>query len=573
MAKFKVQGPDGKMHIIEGPENATPGEIEAFAAQTLNAAASASEGVPANRKEPPSTFDVLRSAPNKAIAGMADAVLNFPSNTVNLGKGLIGMGAQALGKEPPFQITHPENTVENFYRKQNAIADFNPADMTMGQRFGDVMTQGATGALMGPTRTIGQAGANMLRSLVGTVPGQAVTEATGNPYLGAATSIAAPLAVGAAAQKSQAAASAAQTRNAVRDETVRAAQQEGFVTTPGSVNPKFGNVNLERLGGKQRVQQEMSYVNHEATQRVVRRELGVPENTPITPELTKQIRKEEFAKGYEPVRQLGTISSDQTLASELAGIERKFAGTTQSFAAPVKDKIVAEINRFKTPQFNSADAIDEIGTLRRDARINFKSDDTDKVKLAHTQTSIANALENQIERSLATSGNPDAKALLDQYRASRQRMAVSHSVEDAIQKGAGTTNAQDFVKQLDKDVPLSGGLKMVAEFAKNFPHVNTPISQIGTPGSNAVFLGGSGIPGAAVGFLGGGGPGAVMGAAATMAAGSALRSGARNFLQSPRGQARAIPKYETNVRNALANQQPAANALFYGNQVLPFTNQ
>jgi hypothetical protein len=570
-----VRLPNGTV-IKNVPEGTTKADLTAklqangFDVSTLK---ETSENVPEGRKEPPSTFDVLRSAPNKAIAGMADTLLNFPANTVNLGKGLIGMGAQAIGKEPPFQITHPENTVENFYRKQNAIADFNPADMTMGQRFGDVMAQGATGALMGPTRTIGQAGGNMLRSLVGTVPGQAVTEATGNPYLGAATSIAAPLAVGAMAQKTQAAANAAQTRNAVRDETVRAAQQEGFVTTPGSVNPSFGNVNLERLGGKQRVQQEMSYINHEATQRVVRRELGLPENTPITQEITKQIRKDEFARGYEPVRQIGTISSDQTLAAELSAIERKFAGTTQSFAAPVKDKIVAEIGRFKTPQFNSADAVDEIATLRKDARVNFKSDDTDKVKLAQTQTSIADALENQIERSLAAAGNPRAAEMLDQYRASRKRMAVSHSVEDAIQQGSGAVNAQEFVNQMKRKVPLSGDLKLVAEFANNFPHVNTPISKIGTPGSNAVFLGGSGIPGAAVGFLGGGGPGAVMGAAATMAAGSALRSGARNFLQSERGQGRAIPRYETNVRNALTNQQPAANALFYGTQALPFTNQ
>ena len=531
-----------------------------------------SEGLPSGRGEPPATSDVLLSAPGKAIAGIADTVLNFPTNTVNLGKGLIGMGAEALGKEPPFQITQPENTVENFYRKQGAIGSFNPADMTMAQRFGDVMTQGAVGSLVGAPRTIGQAGANMLRSLVGTVPGQAVTEATDSPYLGAAASIAAPLAVGAATQRAQTASQASQRRNVVRDETVRAAQQEGFVTTPGSVNPSFGNVNLERLGGKQRVEQEMSYINHEATQRLVRRGLGVPEDTPITPELTRQIRNDEFARGYEPVRQIGNITSDTTLATELTAIERRLAGNTQSFAAPIRNQIVNEINRFRTPQFNSADAIDEISTLRREARVNFRSDDTNMVRLARTQTSIADALENQIERSLAAAGNPRATEMLDQYRASRQRMAISHSVEDAIQRGSGFTNAQDFVKQLNRGVPLTGELRLVAEFANNFPHVNKPISQIGTPGSNAVFLGGATLPGAALGFLGGGTAGAAMGGAATMAGGAALRSGARSYLQSERGQRRAIPQYESNVRNALSNQRPA-NALFYGTQALPFVNQ
>jgi hypothetical protein len=35
MAQFIVQGPDGGKHVIEGPDNATPDQIEAFASQTL----------------------------------------------------------------------------------------------------------------------------------------------------------------------------------------------------------------------------------------------------------------------------------------------------------------------------------------------------------------------------------------------------------------------------------------------------------------------------------------------------------------------------------------------------------
>jgi hypothetical protein len=566
MAQFKVQGPDGKMHIIEGPSDATPEQIESFAAQTLM---KPNEGLPSGRGEPPATSDVLLSAPGKAIAGMADVALNFPSNVVNLGKGLVGMGAQALGKEPPFQITHPENTIENFYRKQGAIANFNPADMTMGQRFGDVMVQGATGALMGPTRTVGQAGANMLRSLVGTVPGQAVTEATENPYLGAATSIAAPFAVGAAAQKAQTASQAAQKRNIIRDETVRAAQQEGFVTTPGSVNPSFGNVNLERLGGKQRVEQEMSYINHEATQRVVRRGLGVPEDTPITPELTKQIRNDEFAKGYEPVRQIGKIPTDNQFLDDLIKVESKYVGANASFPGALPPEVEKLIKIYTVGKFESKDAIDVSRKLREDASSNFISGNS---AVAKAQLDIANALENQIQRSLAASGNPKATEMLDQFRASRKRMAISHSVEDAIQEGSGAVNAQDLVNQMKKKIPLSGELRLVAEFANNFPHVNVPISKIGTPGSNAMFLGGATLPGAALGFLGGGTVGAAMGGAATMAGGAALRSGARSYLQSERGQRRAIPQYESNVRNALSNQRPA-NALFYGTQALPFVNQ
>lgn len=35
MAKYRVQGPDGKVHVFEGPDGAAPADVEAFAAQTF----------------------------------------------------------------------------------------------------------------------------------------------------------------------------------------------------------------------------------------------------------------------------------------------------------------------------------------------------------------------------------------------------------------------------------------------------------------------------------------------------------------------------------------------------------
>ena len=35
MAKYKVQGPDGRVHVFEGPDGAAPADVEAFAAQTF----------------------------------------------------------------------------------------------------------------------------------------------------------------------------------------------------------------------------------------------------------------------------------------------------------------------------------------------------------------------------------------------------------------------------------------------------------------------------------------------------------------------------------------------------------
>ena len=130
--------------------NAADAKAFADAIRSMRAsevAPTSGEGMPKPRKEVP-TSDILLSAPNKAVAGMADAILNFPANTANFVKGLVGMGAEALGKEPPFKITHPENTVEDFYKKQGVIAGYTPEDLTMPQRFLDTGIQGATGALI-----------------------------------------------------------------------------------------------------------------------------------------------------------------------------------------------------------------------------------------------------------------------------------------------------------------------------------------------------------------------------------------------------------------------------------------
>lgn len=83
--KYRVQGPDGAVHVFEGPDDATPAQIESFAAQTFGAAPKPSgAGMPTERK-PPTTYEKVREfiTPTVEMLGAA-------------GGGLLGAGAGTL---------------------------------------------------------------------------------------------------------------------------------------------------------------------------------------------------------------------------------------------------------------------------------------------------------------------------------------------------------------------------------------------------------------------------------------------------------------------------------------------
>ena len=102
--KYRVQGPDGTVHVFEGPDNATPAQIESFAAQTFGAAPKAAPAeAPATRGKA-GMFDVL-SAPFEMGAALAakprKEQVEFIAPTVealgSAGGALVGSGAGPLG--------------------------------------------------------------------------------------------------------------------------------------------------------------------------------------------------------------------------------------------------------------------------------------------------------------------------------------------------------------------------------------------------------------------------------------------------------------------------------------------
>lgn len=541
---YKVADPSGQIREIEGPAGASDEQIIAQAQKLF-----ASSGVPGQRK-PPSTLDVAISAPYKALAGAADIFLTAPENVLNLAKMGYGTAVTAAGRpDLAPTVTAPRQPVSEFLQRQGLIK---PTEgMTGAQRVLDVALQGATAGLLNPAASVRGAVSGGAKGAAAGAAGQLTTEATGSPVAGLAVSMATPSVITTAAQAKQAALRAEAQRNAVRDLTVRAAQAEGFKVTPGSVTPSAQNVLLERVAGKTRTQQMAAVENQQVADRLARRAVGIGETEPLTRARMRDVRTEEFNRGYAPLNNIGTVRADPTFNTALDDVLTAYTGPGRSFPGAIPQPVVDLVNNYRVGQFNSADAIQATRSLRAQADANIRAGG-DNAAVGLAQRAISNAIEDQIERALAQAGNPNAQSMLEQFRASRQRMAISHAVEDAIVEGGGSVNTRQLANDLQtRGKYFSGDLDLIARFANVARPVMVPPGQMGTPGAGTM-LGptiGGGV-GAGAGAVVAGAPGAVVGALAPQAASWA----ARRYLMSPMGQSRALPTYERPFVNLLAEQ-------------------
>lgn len=360
--------------------------------------------------------------------------------------------------------------------------------------------------------------------------------------------------------------------NAVRDATLAAGTAEGYMTTPGSVTPQGKNILAERMAGKTYLEQLMAVNNQEVTNNLARRAVGIGETAPLTSENMRSIRKAEYEKGYKPIERLGDISTDAQYLDDMVNVEAKYTGPSKSFPGAVPDEVAKLIKTYTVGKFDSKDAVQVMRHLREEARANFNKGD---VAIANAQTDIAKALENQIERTLATTPTPNANTLLEQFRLSRQRMAISHSVEDAILEGGGSVNADKLARDLQKGAYLSGDLRTIGEFANVFPRVTRSGSSIGTPGAGTMLgapvSGLGGVIGGGLGYMAGDYGGAGFGVTAGLYAPQLVSAAMRNYLMSPGVQRNLAPNY-TPLTGRIFSDVAAQNALL-ATQAGNITNQ
>jgi len=563
MPRFNVNAPDGSIIPVDAPDGATEQDAIAFAAATWTPTAKPS--APAARKNyaasevPSAAASNLVPSAKRFATGLYEAVTS-PVQTV---MGALDLGAGALQKAMPESAVNFINQFEgNPAAAARAVETANAAGGMLKDRYG---------SYEGIKRTLAEDPVGAAADLSTLLTGGSAATARVAPALSKTLQTASvatnPLSVVTKPAQAVLAAkenmfpsqlSKQQEMNAVRDATLRAGQAEGYVATPGNVSPTGKNIISERMAGKTHLEQLASVQNQAVTDKLARRAAGLPENAPLTSASMQDIRKAEYAKGYEPIKQIGEIKTDPAFLDDLVAVEGKYAGPGSSFPGAVPEEVTRLIKNFTVDKFNSKDAVEVTRALRDQAKGNFRKGDD---ALAKAQIDVSNALENQIERSLVASNNPKAADMLEQFRLSRQRMAVSHTIEDAIKEGSGSVVAAKLARDIQSGKYVSGDIKTIAEFSNVFPRVTQTPSQIGAPGAGTVlsrsFSGGAG---AAAGFALGGPTGAGLGGALGAIAPEAVSAGMRNYLLSSAGQRSMLPSYKSNANKVLSDQS-ARNAL------------
>lgn len=232
---------------------------------------------------------------------------------------------------------------------------------------------------------------------------------------------------------------AAQSRNAVRDATYEAARKEGYVFPPSATGAGPVNALVESTAARTMLNQEAILKNQQTTNKIAAKEVGIPENTPITSGVL-EFRRNQIA---EPYREASAI--DPAVAADVKAMR----------------EARAEANRWYKfhEQFPSP-----------------KIEDRAKRLMERAET-----LEGYIDQAAQQAGKPD---LLARLRKARQEIAKTYDVERALNLGTGDVSAATLGAMLDKGKFLSGGLETIAKAHQAFGPYMRDAASLANPGVN-----------------------------------------------------------------------------------------
>ena len=485
MRNITVTFDDGSTHVYQNaPDTVTPEEITARAQKDFGKGVTALDGgkQTKNRVDPsifplPVGQEGFGQAMQETLAEASPGskrLAAFGSGARNLYEG----GKQMLGMGDPTAIEGMKQIRQAAPVSALAgdVASFVPTAAIPGVNTlkGAAMLGGAYGGLQ-PAENLPQRAAAAGMGAAGGVAGQYV----GGKIANKASSMLKDITANKAAERAQ---------NTVVDQTLNEAHRAGYVFPPTAMNK---NSFLEGVSGQFKTQQEAAWRNQQITNNLMRKDLGLKPNEPVTKQAFQKFFKEQ-GKAYEDVAKL----------SNQAAIE-----------------------------------LEALKTVRHEAKLHFdhyaRTADPEALLKGQTLRQTADSLEQSLESHALNANKPD---LVNKLRIARTNMAKGYTYEDAVRFSTGDVNAANIAKDYTSGMrgegpKLTGNLERIGKIAEARPEsmrmrgfAPNPTSALDTMAATVA----AGASGGTPGILAAGVP--------------LLRGPVRNYLLSPSVQNALRPK-------------------------------
>jgi len=494
--KYRVQGPDGAIHVFEGPDNATPTQVETFAAQTFGA-------VPAPPRPKPQDSSGILGPIRGAIEAGAGLVTGMV--TAPIVEGAKIYGTLASGKYgTPEGIQAGEEFGRQFQR------NFYQPRTEEGQQYLQAIGEAAakTGMQGVPLPMLADLSKGMTtatRAIPLTQQVKASVQAPFEPML----------------QARRERLSAESYAKGPQLDAAAEAQRLNLVINPTEINNSVLARAYSAAAGP-RGPEALAAANRPQVNKIAKNELGLDPTTPLTSRAPFNQARANLAAPYEDIKKLPIQQADAAMVQRLEAIRSDLEVIGAKEYAPAISKIVDDAISKTQTGLTGETLLKNISVLRERAKktYNNKSATTEAIDIADTNLKIASELESMIDGSIA---NPK---LLEQYRDARQKMARTYAYESATDFNTGLVDPLKLARLTSKDNALTGDIASIGRIVGNNPEAFTTappskffsaprLSRSGVSGGAGALIGSQfGLTGSILGGLAGSALGEFGGAAA-----------------------------------------------------------
>jgi len=305
------------------------------------------------------------------------------------------------------------------------IAAFAPLAAVPGAN--TVAGAGLTGLLMGALQPVGEEDSRLKNTAIGGAFGT-VAQYGGNKLGSALQRRATEKATRLASEAS---------KNSIRDATLKEAQSAGYTVPRSLYNPSFTSNRLESLAGKAATKQQSAAMNQDITNSLAKKALGVADDTPLSITTLENIRK----TASKPYQEIAAMSPQAKI--DLEDLKQARNDAQGWFNAYNRSASPADLTKAKE----------------------FRG--------------IADGLEKSLETHALQANRPD---LLPSLANSRKQIAMTYTVQRALNDATGDVSAPVIGRLFEKGKPLSGGLETIGKFRSAFPQVSQAGAKIPAPG-------------------------------------------------------------------------------------------